>query len=86
MVGVIGYVYVGVVGVGGKQVDFYGFGLRRMEGNSGEEGQRVVLGRRVEDVVYLKFIDYYYGRVVRKNVKVGENVKFFKGSVKSYEF
>lgn len=83
--GVTGHVHAGVVGVGSKQVDPHGSGPRRMEGNSGEEGQRVVPGRRVEDAVHLKLIDHHHGRVVRKNVKAGENAKLPEGSVKSHE-
>lgn len=78
--------HTGVVGVGCKQVDAHGSGPRRMEGNSREEGQRVVPRRGVENAVDLKFLYHHHRWVMGKNVKASENAKLPKRSVKGHKF
>lgn len=80
------HVHAGVVGVCCKQVDSHGSGPGRMEGNSWEEGQRVVPRRGVENAVNLKLIYHHHRWVMGKNVKASENAKLPKRSVKGHKF
>lgn len=78
--------HAGVVSVGSEQVDSHGPGPRRVEGDSREQGQRVVPRRGVENTVNLELVHHHHSRVVRKDVKTSKDAKLPKRGVKSHKF